>query len=95
MAIIANGTLMVIQQMTWNNGTGFTTQPSDDLIIPPTPGLSVTNEAGSGIFGTTHEERGLTWVQVDLSGHMLPQYAPAVAYRLVEYLLGRIDSINE
>lgn len=46
------------------------------------------------MFGTTHTERGLTWVEVALSGHMIPQYAPAASYRTVEFLLGRIEGLE-
>ncbi len=30
---------------------------------------SLSSLAGAGVFGTTHTERGLTFVTVDLSGH--------------------------
>ena len=94
MILVANGTLMTIQKMTWNGAQGFTTQPSDPFVVPYQP-ENVHNQAGSGIFGTTHTERGLTWVNVDLAGHMIPQYAPAAAYRYLEFLLGRIESLSE
>jgi carboxypeptidase D len=94
MILLANGTLLTIQQMTWNGAKGFTKKPSDLFIVPPRAGLNVLNQAGSGIFGITHTERNLTWIQVDLAGHMIPQYAPAAAYRYLEFLLGRIDSLS-
>lgn len=50
--------------------------------------------AGAGVMGTYHTERKLTIVTVDLSGHMVPQYAPSAAYRHVEFLLGRIPSLG-
>ena len=56
---------------------------------------SLETLAGAGVFGTTHTERGLTWVEVSLAGHMVPQYAPSAAYRQVEFLLGRIGSLTE
>lgn len=46
-------------------------------------------------FGKWHTERGLTFSTVELSGHMIPQYAPTAAYRLLEFLLGRIDDLGE
>jgi len=79
MVLISNGTLMMIQNMTWNGAQGFTSKPADPFYIPyhsegyspdftaADPALSVV--AASGVFGTTHTERGLTWVSVDLSGH--------------------------
>lgn len=35
----------------------------------------------AGNFGKWHTERGLTFSTVELSGHMIPQYAPTAAYR--------------
>jgi carboxypeptidase D len=46
-------------------------------------------------MGQYHTERKLTVVTVDLSGHMIPQYAPSAAYRQLEFLLGRIDSLGQ
>ncbi|KAF3765334.1 alpha/beta-hydrolase [Cryphonectria parasitica EP155] len=59
------------------------------------PAISVGLVAGGGYFGTTHTERGLTFVTVDLAGHEIPQYVPGAAYRQLEFLLGRIDSLTE
>ena len=122
MVLISNGTLLMINNMTWNGAQGFTSKPADPFYVPyhsegyspdfgeSDPGLSVV--AASGVFGTTHTERGLTWVSVDLSGHskspyllsnrlllthpfpVVPQYAPTAAYRHLEFLLGRIDSLS-
>jgi len=94
MILVANGTLLYVQKMTWNGTTGFISQPSDEFYIPASSGMDVFNQAGSGVFGTTHTERGLTYVEVDLAGHMIPQFAPAAAYRYLEFLLGRIDSLS-
>jgi carboxypeptidase D len=46
------------------------------------------------VLGTTHTERGLTWLELSLAGHMVPQYAPSAALRALEFLLGRIDSLS-
>jgi hypothetical protein len=86
---------MSIQNMTWNGKQGFQKAPSDDLFIPYHREYSASTIAGSGIQGVTHTERGLTWNEVFLSGHMIPQYAPSVAYRQMEFLLGRIKSLTE
>lgn len=51
--------------------------------------------AGGGQFGTTHTERGLTYVTVEQAGHMIPEYVPGASYRQLEFLLGRIDSLTE
>ncbi|CAG8949818.1 hypothetical protein HYFRA_00004142 [Hymenoscyphus fraxineus] len=94
MILIANGTLMMIQNMTWNGAQGFQTKPSDPFFVPYHNEASLSTIAGSGVMGTTHTERGLTYVGVDLAGHMIPQYAPTAAYRHLEFLLGRVDSLS-
>ena len=92
--LIANGTLLMIQNMTWNGAQGFSSKPSDEFFVPYHTQDNPSSLAGAGVFGTTHTERGLTFVEVSLSGHMIPQYAPSASYRLVEFMLGRIDSIT-
>ncbi|KAJ7016109.1 carboxypeptidase [Mycena alexandri] len=59
------------------------------------PTVSVGLVAGGGYFGTTHTERGLTFVTVDHAGHEIPQYVPGAGYRQLEFLLGRINSLTE
>ena len=93
--LIANGTLLMIQNMTWNGAQGFTSKPSDEFFVPYHTQDNPSTLAGAGVFGTTHTERGLTFVEVSLSGHMVPQYAPSAAYRMVEFMLGRIDSLTQ
>lgn len=51
--------------------------------------------AGIGYQGITHSERGLTFVKTNLAGHLLAQYTPEAAYRQLEFLLGRISSLEE
>ena len=69
MVLISNGTLLMIQNMTWNGAQGFTSKPSDPFYVPYHDDPSESTVAASGVLGTTHTERGLTWVRVDLSGH--------------------------
>ena len=54
-----------------------------------------TADAGAGILGTAHTERGLTFSTVYGSGHEIPQYVPGAAYRQLEFLLGRIKNLQE
>jgi len=93
--VIANGTLLAIQNMTWNGKQGFRAQPSEPLIVPKHSELSRSTLAGSGIMGKWRTERGLTYCTVNLAGHMVPQYTPSASYRQVEFLLGRISSLSD
>ncbi|KAK3054734.1 hypothetical protein LTR09_004463 [Extremus antarcticus] len=97
MILIVNGTIMMIQNMTWNGAQGFSTPPSqwNDFYVPYHTELNQGSTAGAGVFGQWWTERGLTFSTVDLSGHMVPQYAPSAAYRQLEFLLGRIDNLGE
>ncbi|VUC28076.1 unnamed protein product, partial [Clonostachys rosea] len=103
--LLMNGTLATIQNMTWNGAQGFQRPPTEPLFVPSRYRLSNLlngNEAGLytldtavGTVGTAHTERGLTFASVYLAGHALPQYAPGAAYRQLEFLLGRIQNLQE
>ncbi|KXT03043.1 hypothetical protein AC578_678 [Pseudocercospora eumusae] len=97
MVLIKNGTLVMIQNMTWNGMQGFQKGPSDweNFYVPYHSELSTGTLAGAGYLGKHYTERGLTFSTVELSGHMVPQYAPSAAYRQLEFLLGRIESLSE
>lgn len=76
---------------------GFQKGPSDweDFYVPYHSELNLGTLAGAGYFGKHYTERGFTFSTVELSGHMVPQYAPSAAYRQLEFLLGRIESLSE
>lgn len=94
MILIANGTLLQIQNMTWGSLRGFQKAPVDPFYVPYHVDEQLGTLAGAGVFGTTITERGLTFVGIDLSGHMVPQYAPSAAFRQVEVLLGRVSGLS-
>lgn len=106
MIIIANGTLLSIQNMTWNGELGFQSKPTEAFYVPyhnlstydtlslSADEIALGTIAGAGVMGAAHSERGLTYVTVALSGHMVPQYAPSAAFRQLEFLLGRVSSLN-
>jgi carboxypeptidase D len=89
---------------------GFQAPPVEPLVIPrfneaamlaPVAGnasmlepVDLSGAAGVGHFGVAHAERGLTYVGVELSGHMGPQSAPSVAMRLVEAMLGKVANLS-
>lgn len=96
MVLLANGTLLAIQNMTWGGKLGFQRPPTEPFYVPYSSisDNSIETMAAAGVFGTTHTERGLTYVGVAMAGHMIPQYAPSAAYRQLEFLLGRVNCLN-
>ncbi|KAH6656070.1 Alpha/Beta hydrolase protein [Truncatella angustata] len=107
MILLANGTLLSIQNMTFGGKLGFENAPTEPFYVPY-HALSTADTIGSeedqtalatlaaaGVLGKAHTERGLTYVSIDISGHMVPQYAPSAAYRQLEFLLGRVSSLSD
>ncbi|KAL2126052.1 hypothetical protein VTI74DRAFT_1861 [Chaetomium olivicolor] len=94
MILIANGTLLALQNMTWGGKLGFQKRPDQPFYVPHNNFTTLSTLAAGGVFGSLASERGLTYVAVDLAGHMVPQYAPSAAYRHVEYMLGRVNCMN-
>ncbi|KAI3400719.1 hypothetical protein diail_1928 [Diaporthe ilicicola] len=109
--ISTNGTLAVLNNMTWNGAQGFNSSPFamrffvpyNPTILPAmeetltqkfVPTRSVGYVGGGGWYGTTHTERGLTFVTVEFAGHQIPQYVPGAAYRQLEFLLGRVKDLS-
>lgn len=105
MVIITNGTLLAIQNMTWNGKLGFQSAPSTpiDITLPDLQyqdiwcsngdyycGLDGPNQ---GIMGISHYERGLMWAQTYQSGHMQPQFQPRAAYRHLQWVLGHVQTL--
>ncbi|KAF8520019.1 Alpha/Beta hydrolase protein [Hysterangium stoloniferum] len=76
--LIAEGTRIVIQNMTWNGMQGFQTPIANDSFLVD----------GIGALGNMHQERGLTYFEVSLSGHMVPQFQPHAAFQIMQYLMG-------
>lgn len=79
MMILSEGTRLAIQNMTWGGKQGFQTPIEDDSFAIDR----------FGVLGSVHEERKLTYIEVNLAGHMIPKYAPWAAYKSLAYLLGR------
>jgi len=92
--LLQNGTLLTIQNMTWNGQQGFQKPITEDFFVPYHDEVQLSTLAAAGNMGKTHTERGLTYVSIKLSGHMVPQYQPSASYRHLEFLLGRIDSLE-
>lgn len=102
MVVMTNGTLLSIQNMTWNGHLGFQARPATPIVIT-LPDLQygqayIDNGIGGldnpqGIMGVQHFERGLMWAQTALSGHMQPQFQPRSSYRHLQWLLGHIEKL--
>jgi carboxypeptidase D len=100
MVIITNGTLLAIQNMTWNGQLGFNLRPTKPIVItlPDLQYAAAFEDNGipgvenpQGTMGIQHFERGLMWAETFLSGHMQPQFQPRSSYRHLQWLLGHID----
>ncbi|KAK1230491.1 hypothetical protein PQX77_006419 [Marasmius sp. AFHP31] len=76
--LIAEGTRIAIQNMTWGGAQGFQTP------IEP-ESFTVQN---FGVFGAQHTERKLTYVEFEFSGHMTPQFVPWASFNTLAYLVG-------
>lgn len=102
MVIITNGTLMSIQNMTWNGHLGFQERPETpiNIEIPDLMYKSTFKKNGAasldgpqGVMGVQHYERGLMWAETYMSGHMQPQYQPRVTYRHLQWLLKHTEEL--
>lgn len=106
MIIITNGTLLAIQNMTWNGKLGFQERPSTpiNITLPDLQYQDLFNNSDNGayfagldgpqgVMGIQHYERGLMWAETYQSGHMQPEFQPRVTYRHLQWLLGRIDTL--
>ncbi|KAI0061166.1 alpha/beta-hydrolase [Artomyces pyxidatus] len=80
--LVAEGTRIAIQNMTWSGLQGFQTPIEDEAFIVK----------DMGVYGNMHQERGLTYVEFYYSGHMTPQFVPWAAFQTIAYLLGKADS---
>ena len=102
MILITNGTLLSIQNMTWNGQLGFQEQPSTPINVqlPDLQYQEVFAENGAegidgpqGTMGIQHFERGLMWAETFASGHMQPEFQPRATYRHLQWVLGRIETL--
>jgi carboxypeptidase D len=98
--VLTNGTLLNIQNMTWNGSLGFQRAQPQPITIRGTDlfykDVLSKNNAPVGRQGTTgiqHFERGLMWVETFQSGHMQPQAQPRTCYRHLQWLLRYTEEI--
>lgn len=72
----SNGTLLALQNTTWNGYRGLAERPNKDFFVPYHPEFVGGSLAGAGVMGSWGAERGVTFYTVQLAGHELPGYAP-------------------
>lgn len=92
--IPTNGTLFVLQNLTWNGGQGFAKFPSKPFFVPQHNNTEQGRLGGYGDLGVWREERGLTFFDIKLAGHEVPGYAASAGYRVIQKLLGRIQDYS-
>jgi carboxypeptidase D len=64
-----NGTLLALQNMTWNGMQGLQEYPGIPMYVPYHPEYNLGFPAGGGYLGLWGSERGLTFYQAQLAGH--------------------------
>ena len=89
--LLSNGTLLTIQNMTFNGAQGFQKPVTDDFYIPYHKEYQDSTLAASGIFGKTTTERGLTYVEMSITGHM-GKWIPASICLIGQILITMLSS---
>jgi carboxypeptidase D len=92
--LLPDATLLTIQNLTWQGALGFQRRPEGALFIPTHDNANVSTAAGGGVVGSSHSERGLTWFGAAMAGHLVGMDQPAVVFRMVEVLLGRVEGFE-
>ncbi|KAJ2976618.1 hypothetical protein NQ176_g4846 [Zarea fungicola] len=93
-ALPTNGTLFVLQNMTWSGVQGFQEYPTTSLFVPDHNVTVAGGQGSSGNVGVWRQERGLTFYEARGGGHQLPRYAPSAAYRMLQVLLGHVPDFS-
>lgn len=93
--IPTNGTLLVLQNVTWNGAQGFSERPSTPFFVPYHAEQNRGAMAGAGSLGVWGTERGVTFYDIQLAGHELPGWSAGSGYRSLELLLGRITDFSD
>ena len=73
MLIPTNGSLLALQNLTWNGLQGFQQYPGREFFVPYHREYNQGAMAGAGVVGKWGVERGVTFYQVQLAGHELPR----------------------
>lgn len=104
--IVAEGTLLAIQNMTWGGQLGLQSKPADTFFVQmlerqfvdltfsigyPPPAPFF---GGQGPMGTYTKERGLVWVHQLQAGHSVPEGQPRASVMHLEWLLGHREGFG-
>ncbi|KAI7955398.1 hypothetical protein MJO28_005798 [Puccinia striiformis f. sp. tritici] len=80
--LFMDGAKLALQNLTWNGELGFK-KPIDQ-----------TFSIGGKTMGKYNSERGLTYIEVDDSGHKLPHDKPEAALQILDFLLGHSQTLS-
>lgn len=80
MVLIEEGTRLALQSMVFNNARGFTKGSMKPFRVPQ-----------KGQTGFYVQERGLTYVQLKLAGHQVPEDDGESSIELLRYMLGMTE----
>lgn len=86
MLLSANGTLLAIQNMTWDGMQGLRAYPDNVFHVPHRPEYNGGSLVGAGRLGYWGSERGLTFYQVQLAEHGESLQKCLVAWKIKERL---------
>lgn len=75
--LLANGTRLTIQNMTWAGLQGFRKPITQQLLFD------------GALSGVQHSERGLTYYEIEHAGHMIPEDQPKLALEVLKTVLGK------
>ncbi|KAI0254184.1 Alpha/Beta hydrolase protein [Lactifluus subvellereus] len=80
--LIAEGSRIVLQNMTWAGKQGYQTPIADDSFVVD----------GVGALGNMHFERKLAYIEVSLAGHMVICFSAQAALQIMKFLMGFRDT---
>ncbi|EJD45541.1 alpha/beta-hydrolase [Auricularia subglabra TFB-10046 SS5] len=75
--LLANGTRLVIQDLTWGGIQGFQRPITQEIVLD------------GHYYGVQHSERGLTYYEIANAGHMIPADQPKLSLEVFKTLLGK------
>lgn len=93
--LYTNGTVLALQNATWGGSRGFNEYLPNRFFIPKhdiDSNITVSKQVGN--VGKWMKRDGLTYYEVQLSGHQLPGMAQSGGYRMLQVLLGKVSDLS-